>query len=409
MAVAACSGPSTAPTTTSSTGLTPTPSPPATRTGHGIVVDGSASPSLDTRDAGPATNHVDIVTTVVGDRGDDGTRGVRALGAAGTLLVDVGPPVETGRALPVIGQSTVEAWTGSAHQVLRGPNAIPGDKPSQVYAGHLCGSPPVWMETHSVELEHADWRAWVRLPGSTKPKVLISSEDLVPRRDPPPPPDEGNLSASSSVVYWPITMSAGGTWHAAIAGASLAGKSRARVVVEDALYPQVDQDDGLLYIREPRVDESVPATEFEVRRRAEQTDSLVARVQITAKSAVEAFACDQGRYAVVVSDPPRGSVGLVDRATLVVWGEGVDDVVRVRLHDRAAALRMSGHLVTWGNGAGNYDGGQYVLDLRDRSLYQVHANKGLSYVYTCEGYVGWTDFPSGKPNGPANFVLARWK
>jgi hypothetical protein len=173
------------------------------------------------------------------------------------------------------------------------------------------------------------------------------------------------------------------------------------------LYPQIAED-ALLYVREPRVDRSMPKTTFEVRRHDGDQDSLVAVGRIHEGSAVQAFVAAQGRYAVVVSDPPRGAVGLVDKAVLAVWGDGIDGVIRIRLHDAAAALSMSGDLLAWGNGSGNYDAGQYVFDLHTQTLFKVHSNRGGSYIRTCDGYVGWTDFPD-VPRPAANFVLARWR
>jgi hypothetical protein len=209
------------------------------------------------------------------------------------------------------------------------------------------------------------------------------------------------------MAYWPITIPGGDGWHAAIAGARLAPGTKARVVVADALYPQVVES-ALLYVREPRVDRSMPATTFEIRRHGGDQDSLVIAGRLQRGSAVEAFAATSGRYAVAVSDPPRGASGLADKAVLAVWGAGIDGVIRIRLHDHAVALSMSGDLLTWGNGSGNYDGGQYVFDLRGRSLYKVHSNKGGSYIRTCNGYIGWTDFPD-VPQPAANFVVARWR
>jgi hypothetical protein len=372
-----------------------------------VVVDGSEPATLDTKDALSAQGHISVVRTVTGRLKNGGTRGVRAVGDSGSLLIAASPAAVTGGVLPVIGQSTMELWGPSSRRVISDGSTTGKGQPSQTYAAHLCGSPPVWMETHSVELERADWRAWARLPGSKSPTLLGSSDKLVPRKDPPPPPDEGNLAASSSMAYWPITIPGGDGWHAAIAGARLAPGTKARVVVADALYPQVVES-ALLYVREPRVDRSMPATTFEIRRHGGDQDSLVIAGRLQRGSAVEAFAATSGRYAVAVSDPPRGASGLADKAVLAVWGAGIDGVIRIRLHDHAVALSMSGDLLTWGNGSGNYDGGQYVFDLRGRSLYKVHSNKGGSYIRTCNGYIGWTDFPD-VPQPAANFVVARWR
>jgi hypothetical protein len=371
-------------------------------------MDGTVPVDLDTASAGRPGNHVSVLRTIVGRQSDGGTRGVRALGASGSLLVGLSPAVVTGKVLPIIGQSTMEVWTPSTRRVISDGSVTRIGPPSQAYAAHLCGSPPVWMETHSVELERADWRAWAFLPHSTKPTLLGSSDELVPHENPPPPADEEHLAASATMAYWPITMPGGDGWDAAIAGTRLS-RPGARVVVTGGLYPQIARDDALLYVREPRVDGTMAARRFEIRRHDDDKDSLVAAGAMAPKATLEAFVADDDRYAVVVGDPPRGAVGLVDSATMAVWGKGIDGVVRIRLHDSAADLSMSGDLLAWGNGSGNYDGGQYVLDLSDRLLYKVHSNKGGSYIRTCDGYVGWTDFSHGTANRAADFVLARWQ
>jgi hypothetical protein len=371
-------------------------------------MDGTVPVDLDTASARGPGDHVSVLRTITGRLPDGGTRAVRALGLSGSLLIELSPPVVTGNVLPIIGQSTIEIWTRSARRVISDGSTTRTGEPSQGYAAHLCGSPPVWMETHSVELERADWRAWAVLPRSTEPTLLGSSDELVPRENPPPPADEEHVAASTTMAYWPITMPDDVGWHAAIAGAGLSRNPRARVVVTDALYPQLDRDDGLLYVREPRVDRTMAANRFEIRRHDDDKDSLVAAGAMAPKATLEAFVADDDRYAVVVDDPPRGAAGLVDSATMAVWGKGIEGVVRIRLHDRAADLSMSGDLLTWGNGSGNDDGGQYVLDLSDLLLYKVHSNMGGSYIRTCDGYVGWTDFPD-EPNPRASFVLAHWQ
>lgn len=365
---------------------------------------------LDTEQAVEGAAPLEIVRTMVGEQKDGGTRGVRALGPSASLLVGRSARPVLGGVLPVLGaQDQVEKWTPSARYVISDGSVTQRGEPSQMYAGHLCGSPPVWMETHSVELERADWRAWALLPGTKRPTLLGSSDHLVPRKDPPPPIDEEHLAASATTAYWPITVPDGDSWIPAIAGAELSARPSPRVVVRDAVYPQIDRENALLYVRRDRSDEGLPTGGFQVRRHDGGHDSLVVAGTMAPKSILEGFVSDRGRYALVVNDPPRGPMGIQDSAVMAVWGAGIDGVLRIKLHDAAAELSMSGNLLTWGNGSGNYDGGQYVLDLRDRSLYQVHSNKGGSYIYTCDGYVGWSDFPNEPGHHAADFILARWK
>ena len=96
-----------------------------------VVMDGSTPAVVDTKAAQPAAPHVKVIRTVTGRLAGGGTRGVRAVGDSGSLLVDVSPPVVTGGVLPVIGQSTIEVWTSAARRVISDGSTTRQGQPSQ--------------------------------------------------------------------------------------------------------------------------------------------------------------------------------------------------------------------------------------------------------------------------------------
>lgn len=344
-----------------------------------------------------------------------------AIGAGGDVLVVINPEVRTGTELPIIGQSTLEWWHGGRRRVASDGKTTRVGPASQAFQASACGTPPVWLETHSVTLDRQDWRIWTRLPGQTRPTSLGSSAKMLPGPDPAPARGLATPVSNGKVAYWPIMRGVKGKNQTAIAGRSLVGSMRPRVYAVNGILPQVRANGDLLFLRRHDEDPQVPVDEVQVRKVSRGTETLVRTIKIRPKTEANSFAAHGNRLAIAVHDTtPFDPKGTLD-STLLAWTEpalntasgsrtpsgSATEVIRVHQHGNGPALAFAGDYLVWGNGSGSGDGGQYILDIALRQVYRLSSNPGLSYVYTCGSNLAWTTV--GKGNAMGDFVAANWR
>ena len=78
--------------------------------------------------------------------------------------------------------------------------------------------------------------------------------------------------------------------------------------------------------------------------------------------------------------------------TLFVWNPQTNTATEVALEGAGTGMIVvSGpRRVAWGNGGGNGDAGEYVLDLASGKLWRVGEAAGLSVIYASGDYIAWS-------------------
>lgn len=230
------------------------------------------SADLDTTQARPQYGRLTQQRTHR-DQLDHGyTAGPMGLNTDGSILVGVDPPVRPG---PVIGQSAVEWWKADTRAVVSDGKVTMSGGPSQTFGASACGSPPVWLETHSVDLDHQDRRIWTMLPHQSRPTLLGSSSKMLPGPDPVPVLDLASPVANQRVAYWPIIRQVRGELELAIAGRPLQGTMQPRVYALRAAMPQVLVNGDLIFVRRHREDLRMPTDQVQVSKVSAGIETLL--------------------------------------------------------------------------------------------------------------------------------------
>jgi hypothetical protein len=353
-------------------------------------------------------------------RADGRRAAVQAVATDGSLTVASWQPPKVGGAVPeLVGDVRIESWSpGHKRVVSDGPKTRVGG-PSQIVGAAQCSAQPVWVETHSVDLDHQDWRVWTVPTGGGGPRLLGSSSALTPGRVPLSPAlYVSNPVAGGGVAYWPVTVPAAskgaatGSWQTAIAGRQLDGSGRLRVVARDAIFPQALPDGRLLYVRPHGLGHStVPAGTVEIRQVEQGVDTLVASTRVKAGSKLVGFAADTDLLAVKVADTPGRDA--TSSGQLRVWSAPgltsrrlpwqLPEPLTIQLAGDGVGVEASSGFLAWGNGSGNGDGGEYVLDVGRRALSRLAVNEGASEVHICHRRVAWS-IPAPDGSGASSWV-----
>jgi len=401
----------------SNSGTPPTPSGRTTTTSPHPTGNSGTSPSasvsatsgwpLTTRGAQIAVDGRDYTTLYTVDpRGKSGARvGVRAIRHDGSAVIVNSPSPAPGEFLT---QSQVGIQTGQSRTWLP-PQT--GSEPRQVAYAAARGQSFVWVETKSTDLFFLDWKVFAARVGQGQPTLLGDSFDLTRTDKVPPPPGVEFITTDGIHAWWMMTYPAKSQrgFGARIMVRDIAGQGPLSVAVDKAKLPAATGG-GVAYVRTSDVDPAAPVNRYDIRLRRAGADTLVTSGPLAKGEQVSTLCASDTLLAWAVrspetsaADPDAWASGHLHVMTLATNAQHT-----IELDDNAWSLDLScGHtFVAWGNGSGNGDPGQYVVDVPSGKLWKLGESRGISAVRAAGTMLGWTLPPKAQEGAP--WRVAKW-
>ena len=398
--------PSTSPSSTATTSQHPT------GTG-GTSPSGSVAPTsgwpLTTHGARTAVEGRDYTALYMVDpHGSSGARvGVLALRDDGSAVIGSSPRPASGA---LIAQSQVGVQTGQSRMWLP---AQTGPHPRQAIAAAADGQSLVWLETKSTDLFYQDWKVFAARAGQRQPTLLGDSFDLTKTDEIPPPPGVKYITTDGVHAWWTMTYRTGKgnpAWGARIMVRDIAGHEPLTTAVDKAKLPAATGG-GVAYLRSTDVDPAVPANRYDIRLRHAGADTLVTSGPLAKDEQVSTMCASDTLLAWAVrspeappDNPPEHSTG--GRLHVMTLATKVQQTIE--LDDDAWSLDLScgDTFIAWGNGSGNGDPGQYIVDVPSGKLWKLGESPGISAVRAAGTMLGWTLPPKAQESAP--WRVTKW-
>jgi len=402
----ACQGNSGTPATGSSGRVT------SSRTGSGNASGkGSQASSwpLTTRAAQKAIEGRDYTTLYTVDpRGPSGARvGVYAIRADGRSVIVNSPPGESGA---LIAQAQVGIQTGRS-RVWFPPQT--GPEPRQAISAAARDQSLVWLETKSTDLFYQDWKVYAARDGQPQPTLLGDSFDLTSTDKVPPAPGVTIITTDGVHAWWTMTYTTKSQprgWGARIMVRDIAGHQPLTTAVDRAKLPAATAT-GIAYVRTKEVDPTMAANRYDLRLHKTATDTLLTSGPLAKDEQVPAMCASDTLLAwpVRARDSPPGASPTDALGHLHVMTLATKAQHTIQLDDSAWSLDLScgDTFVAWGNGSGNGDPGQYVVDVPGGQLWKLGESPGISAVRAAGTMLGWT-LPPKKMQESAPWRVTKW-
>lgn len=401
LTLTACQGGSGTPSSIS--GSTTTNSPHST---------GNASPKtsalLTTRAAQTALEGRDYTTLyTTNPHGESGARvGVLTIRDDGSAVIDNSPLAGPGEFLT---QSQVGIQRGQSRTWFA-PQT--GSQPRQAYEAAAHGKSIVWLETKSTDLFYLDWKMYAARVGQRQPTLLGDSFDLLKSDEIPPPPGVKTLTADGVHAWWTMVyrVKSQRGWDARIMVRDLAGREPLTVAVDKAKLPQATAG-GVAYVRSKDVDSSMPANRYEIWLRRAGTDTLITSGPLAKEEQVSTI-CASGAllaWAVRSPSPPRENPDAWTGGRLHVMTLATKAQRTIKLDDPAWGLSLGcgETFIAWGNGSGNGDPGQYVLNVPSGKIWKLGELRGISAVLVSGTMLAWA-LPPKSAQEAAPWRVTKW-
>jgi len=403
VALTACQG---------NSGTSSTPSASTTDTSPHPTATGSPTSSgpLTTRAAQSAVEGRDYTTLYTVDpHGSSGARvGVRAIRDDGSAVIVNDPPSGSGG---LIAQSQVGIQTPQSRTLLP-PQT--GAQPRQVAYAAAHGQSFVWLETKSTDLFYLDWKVFAARAGQRQPTLLADSFALTRTDEVPPPPGVEVITTDGVHAWWTMTyptMSQRPGWGARIMVRDLAGREPLSTAVDRAKLPAATGG-GIAYVRSKDVDPSTPANRYDIRLRRAGADTLVTSGALVKDEQVSTMCASDTLLAWAVrspevpaeaptSDSSLGRLHVINLATKAQQTIQLDDAAR------SLDLSCGDTFVAWGNGSGDGDPGQYVVNVPSGKLWKLGESPGISAVRAAGLMLGWT-LPPRSAQEAAPWRVTKW-
>jgi hypothetical protein len=389
-------------------GTSSTPSASTTSTSPHPAASGSSPRSgpLTTRAAQRAVEGRDYTTLYTVDpHGSSGARvGVRAVRDDGSAVIVNDPP----GAGDLIAQSQVGI------QNLQSRTLLPpqtGSRPRQAIAAAAHGQSYVWLETKSTDLFYQDWKVFAARVGQRQPTLLGDSFDLTKTDEVPPPPGVEVITTDGEHAWWTMTYPTKSQrlgWGARIMVRDIAGQEPLTTAVDKAKLPAATGG-GIAYVRSKDVDPGMPANRYDIRLSRSGADTLVTSGELVKDEQVSTMCASDTLLAWAVHSPevpaeappsPLGRLHVIDLATKAQQTIQLDDSAR------SLDLSCGDSFVAWGNGSGDGDPGQYVVDVPSSKLWRLGESPGISAVRAAGPMLGWTLPPKGQEAAP--WRVTKW-
>ncbi len=399
-------------------GTPPTPSGRTATTSHatgssGTSPSASVSPSptsawpLTTGPAQTAVDGRDYTTLYTVDpHGSSGARvGVRGIRDDGSAVIVSSPAPGPGEFLT---QSQVGIQTGQSRTWFP---AQTGKQPRQAIAAAAHGRSLVWVETKSTDLFFQDWKVYAARVGQGRPIQLGDSFDLTKTDEVPPPPGVEIITTDGVHAWWMTTYPTKERrgFGARIMVRDVAGKEPLSVAVDRAKLPAATGG-GVAYVRTTDVDPAVPANRYDIRLRRAGADTLVTSGPLAKGEQVSTMCASKTLLAWAVRSPETSAEnpGAWASGHLHVMTLATKVQHTIELDDNAWSLDLScgDTFVAWGNGSGNGDPGQYVVDVPSGKLWKLGESPGISAVRAAGTMLAWTLPPKAQEGAP--WRVAKW-
>ncbi len=368
----------------------------------------NGSQLLTTRAAQTAVDRRDYTTLYTIDpHGKSGARiGVRAIRDDGSAVIVNSPLAAPGEFLT---QSQVGIQRGQSRTWFA-PQT--GSQPRQAIQVTAHGKSIAWLETKSTDLYYQDWKLYAVRVGQRQPTLLADSFALLKTDEVPPPPGVKITATDGVHVWWTMaypTKSQRG-WDARIMVRDLAGREPMTVAVDKAKLPAATAG-GVAYIRSKDVDSSLPANRYEIRLSHAGTDTLITSGSLGKEEQISTMCASDTLLAWAVRSPnaPRENPAALTRGSLHVMTLATKAQRTIKLDDPAWGLILGcgTTFIAWGNGSGNGDPGQYVLDVPSGKLWKLGELRGISAVLVSSTMLAWA-LPPRSAQESAPWRVTKW-
>lgn len=410
LTLAACQSNGGAPSAISGSTTTASPHPAGSSgtTPSGSVVSPKSNQLLTTRAAQTALEGRDYTTLYTTDpHGESGARvGVQAIREDGSAVIVNSPLAGPGKFLT---QSQVGIQKGQSRTWFP-PQT--GSQPRQAIQVVAHGESIVWLETKSTDLFYQDWKMYAARVGQRQPTLLGDSFDLVKSDEIPYPPGVKITTTDGVHAWWVMVyrVKSQRGWDARIMVRDLAGREPLTVAVDKAKLPAATAG-GVAYVRSKDVDSSVLANRYEIRLRRAGTDTLITSGPLAKEEQVSTICASGTLLAWAVRSPssPRENPAALTRGSLHVMTLATKVQRTIKLDDNAGGLSLDcgETFIAWGNGSGNGDPGQYVLDMSSGKIWKLGELKGISAVLASGTILAWA-LPPKSAQEAAPWRVTKW-
>lgn len=422
-----------------------TPSVLARPRGTGTSPGPSSShgPSASTYPASPkapVTRGMDVATATAAPGPDlRGLRTIRVRGTDGTttgpeqLLDDGGyvavrsePPGTRGDSSLALGTQELGIVRNGALKVLaRNATETSGTLKGtrrQIIGTALTSKHLVWVETPSTDLNYCEWAVRVRDLATGTTRQIAHSPVLQEGRRILRVFGETRPFVLGDRVYWaantPLTSrpdpGKDSDWRYDLLSARTDGRGGVTTIARAAALPAVDS--GAVYYATTT---NTPSRAFRIHRLSATgptSATVVATGRLRGESALTNLAAGKGRLVWTVSSPDAGQEwekGTDTPGHVFVMDTATRDVVDVTTADEVSgnySIAFGPGRVLWGNGSGNGDAGQYLLDLHELRLHRLGRTQGFSTVLSAPGssWIMWGSACSSPEDGGTCWMAARW-
>jgi hypothetical protein len=258
--------------------------------------------------------------------------------------------------------------------------------------GHL-----VWVETPSTDLVHHEWVLRGCRIGSCVVRTLARSAPLTGDSRLVDVFGGNRPVVLAGHVYWATAVplvrrpdpGSAAHWSFDVQRVRLDGRGRATTVARDAVLPTA-ADGALFYVTKGTAGgDGVPWYRIHRRQAGTGTDQVVVTGPMRGEARITGLVAGSGWLAWTVSSERVGDQGW-DPGTsrpghVYLMDPATDRVVEVTTADNTGlngSLALGPGRLLWGNGSGNGDPGQYLVDLDRFTLWRLGENRGASLVLT---------------------------
>jgi hypothetical protein len=288
-----------------------------------------------------------------------------------------------------------------------------GSQPRQAHAVAAHGESIVWLETKSTDIYYQDWRVYSGTIGKSKPILLADSFSLLKTDQIPYPPGVTTLSSDAVNAWWVMvypTKKAPRGWAARIMVRDVGAHNPLKIAVDGAMLPAAIAQ-GLIYVRQKMVDPSMTSNHYEIRLLKGGVDTLISSGPLIKDEAVLSICASNNvlAWAVHSPSPTREKPGVITGSQLHVMTLATKVQRLVNLEDDAWGLSLGcgTNFVAWGNGSGNGDPGQYVLNVASGKIFKLGSLRGISMVHVAGHILAWALPPKSAQEG-APWRVVKW-
>lgn len=288
-----------------------------------------------------------------------------------------------------------------------------GAQPRQIIQIAAHGKSIVWLETKSTDIYYQDWRVYSGTIGKSKPILLADSYSLLKTDQIPYPPGITTLSTDGVNAWWTMvypTKKAPRGWSAQIMVRDVSAHHPLKVAVVGAMLP-VASAQGLIYVREKMVDPGMAPNRYEIRLLKSGVDSLITSGPLVKDESVLSICASKTvlAWAVHSASATRQNPGISTGGQLHVMKLATKVQRIVTLDDAAWGLSLGcgTNFVAWGNGSGNGDPGQYVMNIQSGKIWKLGSLRGISMVLASGDYLAWA-LPPKSAQEAAPWKVVKW-